>query len=772
METRTVSVGGPAVKGPTGCLDGGECGDACFERGEPQQVWAYVGPGFGQYDKVERYAPVVGGSWKIEQVDNGRVKWGSCCGWLFCLTAMAGVVFLVVAYRGLLTQLVSQDVKVVSETVNQPPLFNCSRGSWTTSLKAQIDQATEVYRNSLYEQSDSNFDGILSAAELQSSSSKLPSCFAQQLFQWDQDGNGLTIHELNAGLQVKDMVDAEAEKTFAMADSDCDGSLSLSELQKLRSEASLPSYTTQLLGSADVDADDKLSKLEFVAAMRKSGVAPSTGAGTGMGEVWNETKRQWCCSYQSIGCETFVTDIHENADCSFGAVELWSEAKSQHCCQMEGRGCLKRSAGLFDCLQDDPEAWTFKQRDYCCAHSGRGCHRTHESYDCLAGLDTWKAGWSLHKKLWCCDNQKLGCATEQYSCLNSVETWTADQQVYCCQAHKVGCPEDKVEVKEPEKTETATAPAPPKAEQPLFDCRTGWPDHVHAWGDSKKEFCCSNYKRGCKDSKEEPEEPAAPLHPAPHVVIQTNLFNCQDDLVNWHSWAAHKKSWCCQHQDIACAEHGQYDCDAGQEKSWKSEKKDYCCLYQKKGCEFDEDDAEVEEGDTSESYDSVAASHLHIPAAHVATVSHTFPTFNSISSGHVASVSNIIPPGAITSGEVPSSNIIPSGFTSGGHITTVSNSIPTADAFSGGHVTTVSHSIPTADAISSGHVTTVSHSGAHVTTVSHSIPTADTISGGHVTTVSHSIPASSVTIHSVGTKVHSVTSHIPDHVVHSSMEVH
>eukprot|EP00438_Fugacium_kawagutii_P001677 Skav224184 [mRNA] locus=scaffold1975:268569:277499:+ [translate_table: standard] len=74
-----------------------------------------------------------------------------------------------------------------------------------------------------------------------------------------------------------DVMDAEAEKTFAFADQNCDGALSLSELDRLRSEASLPKYTTDLLGSADVDADNKLSKLEFVAAMRKSGVASSDG---------------------------------------------------------------------------------------------------------------------------------------------------------------------------------------------------------------------------------------------------------------------------------------------------------------------------------------------------------------------------------------------------------------------------------------------------------------------------------------------------------------
>ncbi|CAL1126259.1 unnamed protein product, partial [Cladocopium goreaui] len=57
------------------------------------------------------------------------------------------------------------------------------------------------------------------------------------------DGNGLTQEEIEAGLQVEDVMDAEAEKMFAYADLDCDGALSLSELDHLRSEAQLPKYT-------------------------------------------------------------------------------------------------------------------------------------------------------------------------------------------------------------------------------------------------------------------------------------------------------------------------------------------------------------------------------------------------------------------------------------------------------------------------------------------------------------------------------------------------
>merc|ERR1712217_195207 len=29
--------------------------------------------------------------------------------------------------------------------------------------------------------------------------------------------------------------------------------------------------------------------------------------------------------------------------------------------------------------------------------------------DCMAGYNNWRAGWSVTKKDWCCQNLKLGC---------------------------------------------------------------------------------------------------------------------------------------------------------------------------------------------------------------------------------------------------------------------------------------------------------------------------------------------------------------------------
>ncbi|CAJ1360567.1 unnamed protein product [Effrenium voratum] len=199
-------------------------------------------------------------------------------------------------------------------------------------------------------------------------------------------------------------------------------------------------------------------------------------------------------------------------------------------------------------------------------------------YDCLAGIHNWQQGWSLHKKVWCCDNKKLGCATEQYNCDTAVSSWGSAQRSFCCREHHRGCAKPTI----PEETDDNGAA------KPLFDCRTGWPKGWKAWSTSKKDFCCSNYARGCKDSDNPEGHIHSDLSPRP---LPVSGFDCQAGLANWHSWKSEKKTWCCAQRDIACSHHGSFDCEAGSPKTWKTSKKDYCCLYSNKGCEFDASDS-------------------------------------------------------------------------------------------------------------------------------------------------------------------------------------
>jgi len=47
-------------------------------------------------------------------------------------------------------------------------------------------------------------------------------------------------------------------------------------------------------------------------------------------------------------------------------------------------------------------------QDFCMLHGDvKGCEK---AFDCDAGLDNWKLGWSDLKKLWCCTYQQKGCA--------------------------------------------------------------------------------------------------------------------------------------------------------------------------------------------------------------------------------------------------------------------------------------------------------------------------------------------------------------------------
>ncbi|CAJ1425802.1 unnamed protein product [Effrenium voratum] len=568
----------------------------CFDDdGNAQKVWSYVGPGQGRFDKVERYMPVAGGSWTIKEVEPRSKIWGCVCCWCVCLLATALAAVLAWLYRDLLFDTLGRADANVESLVHHTPLYDCGRGRWTTSLRAQTDEASKIYRNTMWQDADYNRDGLVSAAELRSGSSKLPECFSQRIYQWDKDGNGLSQAELDFGLQA--MFDADAARTFAVADRDCDGYLSLEELGALKASSSLPGYTLDILGGADVDADKKLSQLEFVAAIQKAGLN-QPGAGVEVGEIWNETKRQWCCEFQSLGCQNLAPEVQPglaSSNCLHGDVDMWDIQKRQRCCQATGRGCPNQLGTQFnlehDCqpsLHNPLSAWNMDKRAWgpraepkspCSVmFDSQVSGRSFKMYDCLAGIHNWQQGWSLHKKVWCCDNKKLGCATEQYNCDTAVSSWGSAQRSFCCREHHRGCAKPTI----PEETDDNGAA------KPLFDCRTGWPKGWKAWSTSKKDFCCSNYARGCKDSDNPEGHIHSDLSPRP---LPVSGFDCQAGLANWHSWKSEKKTWCCAQRDIACSHHGSFDCEAGSPKTWKTSKKDYCCLYSNKGCEFDASDS-------------------------------------------------------------------------------------------------------------------------------------------------------------------------------------
>lgn len=79
-------------------------------------------------------------------------------------------------------------------------------------------------------------------------------------------------------------------------------------------------------------------------------------------------------------------------------------------------------------------------------------------FDCLAGRNNWREGWSKSKKEWCCRHTDIGCEQEPgderptrppFACRvgywNFREGWSSDKKEYCCKFEGLGC-EDKPDV--------------------------------------------------------------------------------------------------------------------------------------------------------------------------------------------------------------------------------------------------------------------------------------------------------------------------------------
>lgn len=540
------------------------------DMGESQKHWTYVGQGNGNYEKVEKYMQVSGGAYSITEVPTRRIS-PMCCCWCLCALGMTLVLLLVFLLRGPLSSAigsVGSDMMAASDDFRySSPMYDCSVGTWLTNFRSDVEAGTRAYRGQAFKDSDTNFDGLLSPGELSAASSKLPQCFAQYGLQWDQDGNGLSLGEMEAGLAQQAGVKShdillEPAKTMAVADLDCDGFISVPEFRAMYSHP-LPQHTKDLLIGGDVDADGKLGRVEMIAALQKSMVASNPAQSNRLtAEIWNETKRAWCCHYEQLGCQTTMGDTPESPSCEEGNVLAWSTEKKERCCATVGMGCPHRPS-TYDCAishGDHPEDWPKEKRDKCCEHYGLGCDA--EPYNCVLGLTDWQAGWTAAQKQWCCDHKQLGCSDTQYDCKSDEKDWSAHHRKYCCTAHQAGC-------------EDATIP------KPKFNCREGWPDDVDSWEKDKEEFCCSNYAR-CKD------ESPSPAYQHPHPAAFVMHFDCHDGLTNWKTlWHPAKTAWCCAHRDLGCDHHGHFDCDAGSKKSWPSEKQDYCCLYHNKGCHFD-----------------------------------------------------------------------------------------------------------------------------------------------------------------------------------------
>mmetsp|Transcript_81266 Transcript_81266/g.263518 ORF Transcript_81266/g.263518 Transcript_81266/m.263518 type:complete len:397 (-) Transcript_81266:89-1279(-) len=164
---------------------------------------------------------------------------------------------------------------------------------------------------------------------------------------------------------------------------------------------------------------------------------------------WTAPEREWCCSHKEVGCVR-----PDEFDCDAGIERFetgWSRIKKAWCCKHRDRGCSPTSTSTetttattttlstettSSTQTTSTKATTSKKATSKKATSAESAtsKKTKSSdamttaelatttpntwYDCSAGADLWKTGWTDGKKHWCCDKQPggPGCSPCENKC--------------------------------------------------------------------------------------------------------------------------------------------------------------------------------------------------------------------------------------------------------------------------------------------------------------------------------------------------------------------
>lgn len=100
-----------------------------------------------------------------------------------------------------------------------------------------------------------------------------------------------------------------------------------------------------------------------------------------------------------------------------------------------------------------------------------------------------------------------------------------------------------------------------------YNCDVDFTDWKLAWSNTKKDWCCQNFQRGCHRG-----------------------YDCNAGFISWKTtWSLNKKEWCCSHRGRGCESKGTqlYDCDSGYEDwktKWTQGQKVWCCTVYDRGC--------------------------------------------------------------------------------------------------------------------------------------------------------------------------------------------
>jgi len=199
--------------------------------------------------------------------------------------------------------------------------------------------------------------------------------------------------------------------------------------------------------------------------------------------AWSPDKQSWCCNTAGLGCPTpttqrpYVEPPSPPPPPPPAPRFVWAPPPQP-----------ATAAPLNECQMGGLNTWTMEKKAYCCLHYRNGCDTQAPPpapvpFDCNAGWANWQAGWSVPKKIWCCQSAGRGCAPTPplmpFDCNagfdNWVAGWSEPKKQWCCQNGGRGC-------------QTAALP---------FDCNAGFDNWVAGWSVPKKQWCCQHAGRGC-----------------------------------------------------------------------------------------------------------------------------------------------------------------------------------------------------------------------------------------------------------------------------------
>jgi len=177
------------------------------------------------------------------------------------------------------------------------------------------------------------------------------------------------------------------------------------------------------------------------------------------------------CVYLGVSstCNNRVNWLMDNRhmDCTSSLRNVKDECPVCRACQ-ENIQCAH-----YDCnagFDNWKVGWSHDKKAWCCAREDKGC----DLFDCDAGFDNWLKGWAPAKKSWCCSKFNKGC---HYDCDAGYDNWkvgwSLGKKQWCCTHKGKGCDHDD------------------------YDCDEGWTDWRNAWDPFKKSWCCTNVGRGC-----------------------------------------------------------------------------------------------------------------------------------------------------------------------------------------------------------------------------------------------------------------------------------